>query len=417
MEQQFINTEEDQCIDIKEFLWTNSSDLTSLPIVMGFFAFLYSAIVLTSILGNILVILSVCQYRSLQSVRNLFIVSLSVSDIVISVVSGTITPIVAFTKIWPFGQLLCKWVPVIQGVSLCFSTLTLTSISVDRFLLIVTPLKPSIQKCCACRIVALNCAIALAISIPILFNQAMVDWPPFCGQFCTEDWSNSSIQRSLYGTFVLFTQFVFPFLIITSCYVMISIKINSGMRTKRCSSAEIAKFSDYCSSNVRCDKFLSSSFGTDEGNSLYINEQKLQNGMLMAGDGAMKVAMDQRKMVLSRRIRTNRMLIAMVAVFFCCWAPSVIFNFLRDYQWLPNFVIAQEYLFGTTTHCLSISSTVWNPILYALLNEQFRLAFSEIFKQISNYLGIKKERKMLHMQGQLKRIKVRSDVQRGSEAI
>jgi len=81
------------------------------------------------------------------------------------------------------------------------------------------------------------------------------------------------------------------------------------MRTKRCSSAEVAKFSDYCSSNVRCDKFLSSSFGTDEGNSLYINEQKLQNGMLMAGDGAMKVAMDQRKMVLSRRIRTNRMLI------------------------------------------------------------------------------------------------------------
>jgi len=52
-----------------------------------------------------------------------------------------------------------------------------------------------------------------------------------------------------------------------------------------------------------------------------------------------------------------------------------------------------------------------------LLNEQFRLAFSEIFKQISNYLGIRKERKMLHMQGQLKRIKVRSDVQRGSEAI
>ncbi|KAL7073079.1 hypothetical protein ACQ4LE_007779 [Meloidogyne hapla] len=351
---------------------------------MGFFAFLYSAIVLTSLLGNLLVILSVCQYRSLQSVRNLFIVSLSVSDIVICVVSGTITPIVAFTKIWPFGELLCKWVPVIQGVSLCFSTLTLTSISVDRFLLIVTPLRPSIQKCCACRIVALNCAIALAVSFPILFNQTLVDWPPFCGQFCTEDWSNSNIQRSLYGTFVLFTQFVFPFLIITSCYVMISIKINSGMHAKRCSSTELAKFSDYGSSNTRCDKFLSSSCGTDEGNSLYINEQKQQNGMLMAGDGAMKVAMDQRKMVLSRRIRTNRMLIAMVAVFFCCWAPSVIFNFLRDYQWLPKWVVAQEYLFGTSTHCLSMSSTVWNPVLYALLNEQFRLAFSEIFKQIGS---------------------------------
>lgn len=107
----------------------------------------------------------------------------------------------SFTKIWPFGEFLCKWVPVIQGASLCFSTLTLTSISIDRFLLIVLPLRPSIQKRCACRIVAFNAAMAFAISMPMLFKQTMVDWPPFCGQFCTEDWSNSSIPRSIYGKF------------------------------------------------------------------------------------------------------------------------------------------------------------------------------------------------------------------------
>jgi hypothetical protein len=105
----------------------------------------------------------------------------------------------AFTKIWPFGDLLCKWVPVIQGASLCFSTLTLTSISIDRFILIVLPLRPSIQKRCACRLVALNSVLALTISLPMLFKQKMVDWPPFCGQFCTEDWSNSQLPRSIYG--------------------------------------------------------------------------------------------------------------------------------------------------------------------------------------------------------------------------
>lgn len=84
-------TIEGECVDIKDFLWANTSDLTSLPAVMGLFALVYSTIVLISLLGNMLVILSVCQHKSLQSVRNLFIVSLSVSDIVISVVSGTIT--------------------------------------------------------------------------------------------------------------------------------------------------------------------------------------------------------------------------------------------------------------------------------------------------------------------------------------
>ena len=85
------STVDGECVDIKDFLWANSSDLTSLPGVMGLFALVYSTIVLISLLGNSLVILSVCQHKSLQSVRNLFIVSLSVSDIVISVVSGTIT--------------------------------------------------------------------------------------------------------------------------------------------------------------------------------------------------------------------------------------------------------------------------------------------------------------------------------------
>ena len=54
------------------------------------------------------------------------------------------------------------------------------------------------------------------------------------------------------------------------------------------------------------------------------------------------------------------------------------FNFLRDYQWLPEMVAKQEYLSGVITHCISMSSTIWNPILYALLNEQFRLAFAEL---------------------------------------
>lgn len=66
------------------------------------------------VLGNTLVVLSVIRHKSLQSVRNIFIVSLSVTDIVISVVSGSITPITAFTKIWLFGEFLCYLVPLMQ---------------------------------------------------------------------------------------------------------------------------------------------------------------------------------------------------------------------------------------------------------------------------------------------------------------
>ncbi|CAD5228352.1 unnamed protein product [Bursaphelenchus okinawaensis] len=324
----------DDCVDIKAFLWTNQGDLTSLPSTMLVFLVLYVLIITLGVLGNGLVILSVIRHKSLQSVRNMFIVSLSCSDIVASLVSGSVTPISAFTKIWLFGETLCKFVPLIQGSSLCFSTLTLTAISIDRFILIIYPTKRSIQTKHALRMIAVNCFIAICISLPMVFKQKLVDYADFCGQFCTEDWKEDTFARSAYGTMVFILQFVVPFVIITFCYLMISIRLGQGMLVK------------------------------DRSDHQQLNQQQSE----------------QRKTALKRRLRTNRMLIAMVAVFLCCWTPAVLFNFLRDYQWLPQLVAQQEYLFGVITHCISMSSTVWNPLLYTMLNEQFRLAFAEFFR-------------------------------------
>ncbi|KAH7728281.1 npr-1 [Aphelenchoides avenae] len=302
---------------------------------MSIFAVVYTLIITLGVVGNTLVVVSVRRHKSLQSVRNIFIVSLSCSDIVVSLLSGIITPTTAFTKIWLFGHALCRLVPLIQGSSLCFSTLTLTAISIDRFILIVFPTKRSIQKKHAFAIIALNCAAAIAISLPMFFKQALVDYAGFCGQFCSEDWGDDETGRSTYGTLVFIMQFVLPIFCITFCYMMISLKLGKGLLVKK-DSDELRKLSSLHS--------------------------------------------EQRKQALRRRLRTNKMLMAMVGVFLCCWTPSVVFNFLRDYQWLPAVVARQEYLFGIITHCISMSSTVWNPILYALLNEQFRLAFAELLR-------------------------------------
>ncbi|VDN05686.1 unnamed protein product, partial [Thelazia callipaeda] len=295
------------------------------------------------VLGNSLVIISVIRYKSLQSVRNIFIVSLSVSDIVISVVSGTITPITAFTKIWLFGELLCYFVPFIQGASLCFSTLTLTAIAIDRYILIIFPTKEPIQKSQAVKMIGIDFVLATAISLPMFIKQQLVKFENFCGQFCTEDWGSDNTGRSTYGTIVFIFQFIAPLTVITFCYTMISLKLSKV---------------------------------------LYL----IRNTLTLAPDYLITEQMNKcssyRRQVLKRRVRTNRMLISMVSVFVCCWMPSVAFNFLRDYQWLPNFVTKQEYLFGLITHCISMSSTVWNPCLYTLLNQQFRLAFLSLLRSV-----------------------------------
>lgn len=152
-----------------------------------------------AVLGNGLVILSVAKHRSLHSVRNLFILSLSCSDVVASLVSGSVTPISAFTKVWLFGETLCKLVPLVQGSSLCFSTLTLTAISIDRFILIIFPTRRAIQFRHAAYMIFLNCAVAFLISLPMVFKTQLVSYGDFCGRFCSEDWSQDTFQRSAYG--------------------------------------------------------------------------------------------------------------------------------------------------------------------------------------------------------------------------
>lgn len=115
------------CIAIRSVL--SATDLTLHPISIALFGIIYTIIVgyvlcfsmeflgiffSLALLGNTAVVIVVCRNSQLRSVRNLFIVSLSVSDIVVSLVSGTVTPISAFNKTWPFGEYLCRLVPFIQ---------------------------------------------------------------------------------------------------------------------------------------------------------------------------------------------------------------------------------------------------------------------------------------------------------------
>uniref|UniRef100_A0A183BM66 G_PROTEIN_RECEP_F1_2 domain-containing protein n=1 Tax=Globodera pallida TaxID=36090 RepID=A0A183BM66_GLOPA len=71
----------------------------------------------------------------------------------------------------------------------------------------------------------------------------------------------------------------------------------------------------------------------------------------------------------------------MVIAFSLSWVWSVLYNLLRDYECLPPLVTRQEFFFGILTHCIAMSSTVWNPILYALLNLQLRAAFIQLIPE------------------------------------
>ena len=80
---------------------------------------------------------------------------------------------------------------------------------------------------------------------------------------------------------------------------------------------------------------------------------------------------------LKRKKRTNRMLIAMVAIFVTCWLPLNCAHIIRDlFFYDHNLPILDR--FQLAMHVLAMSSTIYNPFLYAYMNEQFRKEFQKL---------------------------------------
>jgi hypothetical protein len=78
-----------------------------------------------------------------------------------------------------------------------------------------------------------------------------------------------------------------------------------------------------------------------------------------------------------RTRRTNRMLISMVVIFGASWLPLNINNLVQDfYQPADHWQFSGAFFM--LAHAIAMSSTCYNPFLYAWLNENFRKEFKQV---------------------------------------
>jgi hypothetical protein len=119
-------------------------DLIEDPAVQAFFFICYTTIFVLGVFGNVLVCYVVGRNRAMQTVTNFFITNLALSDILLCILAVPFTPLYSFLGQWIFGRVLCHLVAYAQGTSVYISTLTLTSIAIDRFFVIIYPFHVSI---------------------------------------------------------------------------------------------------------------------------------------------------------------------------------------------------------------------------------------------------------------------------------
>ena len=97
----------------------------------------YSIIVIVSVFGNTLVCYVIFRHKKLQTVTNLFITNLAISDLLMTVLNIPFNLIRLLSDNWPFGVFMCQLVPHVQVTSAYVSTLTMTCIAIDRYAILI----------------------------------------------------------------------------------------------------------------------------------------------------------------------------------------------------------------------------------------------------------------------------------------
>ncbi|XP_041965269.1 muscarinic acetylcholine receptor M2 isoform X2 [Alosa sapidissima] len=138
-----------------------------------------SSVSFMTILGNILVMLSICVNRHLQTVNNYFLFSLACADLVIGAFSMNIYTAYMLMGQWPFGPLMCSLWLVVDYVVSNSSNMHLLLISVDRYLCVTRPLTYPSRR--TLHYAGLMVLTAWVFSL-VLWAPAILIWQRFNGQ-------------------------------------------------------------------------------------------------------------------------------------------------------------------------------------------------------------------------------------------
>ncbi|KAK0396694.1 hypothetical protein QR680_001817 [Steinernema hermaphroditum] len=336
------------------------------------FAFIYVAMFIMGILGNVSIIHVTLQHRTLQTVQNMFILNLAASDIIVCLLSLPITPVTNIFKNWYFGSVLCRLIPWVQGVSVFICTFSLGAIALDRYILVVHPHARPLTKRGALIVTAFLWTLSVIVTLPYAIFMYVESYKGICGVFCTERWPNAPSRRA-YTMVVLVSQFVLPFTLMAFCYAAIF------ARLKRRAKARLRRIDERSSalehSNVNFElprDSLPTSSSQEESNERHIST-------------LMEHHEKERQRLLNQTRRTTTILVSMVVIFGLTWLPHNVVSLIIEYDEKQNFFqifdMDFSYLINLFTHSIAMTNIVSNPVLYAWLNPTFReLVIQTCFK-------------------------------------
>ncbi|KAK3744873.1 hypothetical protein QZH41_003653 [Actinostola sp. cb2023] len=291
---------------------------------------------LSTLLGNLLVLTAVFRNPRLrQNICNIYIIALSVSDLMMSVLGIPFTSAATVAGRWPVGHLYCQ----IQGffvLLLCAASLqTLALTAVNRYFRMtrssVVYRRYFTMRSTKATVIILWIMALLAPLPYVAMGEEFIFHPGKV--FCTHNFASLVIG---YGSFLVLSYVVIPIIIIIFCYTKVFFSVRRHNASFRVHTI-----------NAPAD-------------------QEAPN---------LRLSVDE--------INITWTLLAVVLGFMVSWTPVVVIDMIdfANGDWKLS---RRAYL---SYSCFGYSSTAINPFIYGVMNRHFREEYSKVFPFIKAFVS------------------------------
>ncbi|XP_045198957.2 dopamine receptor 3-like [Mercenaria mercenaria] len=390
---------------VREYNQRSANLMISVEVMMCLF-------MVVGILGNTLVLV-VYSYRTQKTTANIFIMFLACMDLFACVV---LHPYIIFKLFHGYDQtwtVLCKVFEYFNHCILALSGLTLCLVAIDRYLAICHPVKfLQFHKQVAKAITTIS-VISVIGSLPILefygATPTEIDEPnsTFVGFRCHYKLKyQNSTALTAFGAFILCV-FMTEIITMIVLYKHVAVTAYRSRRTvKPLSNAHILAGIKPSSSNSET-KFFSRRNETTETScqshdqvsrdteraadvtaifSVEPKVRKFEVSRVSAREDDMNLD-ENRKHIsenrkFSSRLKAAKILFFVTAVFFLSWMPFFVLRICSSLD--PTFLSVRSdpivILETSLNHVFYLNNAI-NPIIYTLINKNFRLACKTFFKK------------------------------------
>ncbi|XP_062917319.1 prolactin-releasing peptide receptor-like [Mobula hypostoma] len=284
-----------------------------------FFILLYGALVAVACLGNAFLIGCIAADKKLHNATNFFIGNLSAADLLMCLCCVPLTLSYAFEpRGWLYGGFMCHLTSLLQSAIVYVSVLSLTAIAVDRYMLVAHPIRRRTSRRWFGLTTATIWLVSLSLASPAAIHTTYQELPAIGFSACGESWPASEGQKIAYSCTILLVSYMLPLsaVIVSYCAITVHLKRRGSLEESGRDPAHWGK----------------------------------------------------------RKRRTFLLLVVSALVFGISWLPLQLLNLIID---LDTKLTILNYhhikVLHLSCHWLAMSSSCYNPFIYASLHRKFRL--------------------------------------------